>query len=133
MDIEAIRSYCLSLPHVTEKIQWGNDLLFRIGGKMFAVVVLDEASPVRLSFKCAPEKFAELVELENIIPAPYAARYHWVALQSWDALSKTEIKDLISNSYDMVLAKLPKKVQAALGQTEMQTKKSVPGKTTRRK
>ncbi len=133
MDIESVRSYCLSLPHVTEKIQWGNDLLFCLGGKMFAVIVLDEASPNRLTFKCTPEKFAELVELENIIPAPYAARYHWVALQSWDALSRTEIADLISNSSKMVLAKLPKKIQAALEQTELQTKNSVPGKTKRRK
>ena len=40
MDIETLRRYCLSLPHATEGIQWGNDLLFRIAGKMFAVVAL---------------------------------------------------------------------------------------------
>lgn len=114
MDIESIRAYCLSLPHVTEDVKWGNDLVFSIGGKMFTVVTLDAASPHKLSFKCTPEVFAELTERENIVPAPYVARYHWVALQSYDALSKQELKDLIKNSYEMVLAKLPKKVRQSL-------------------
>jgi predicted DNA-binding protein (MmcQ/YjbR family) len=61
MDIEAVRKYCLSLPHATENIQWGNNLLFRIGKKMFAIMALD-TSPVCISFKCTPEEFAELVE-----------------------------------------------------------------------
>jgi predicted DNA-binding protein (MmcQ/YjbR family) len=52
MNTESIREYCLSLPHVTEKIQWGNDLLFCIGGKMFAVMALDAAATAKLSFKC---------------------------------------------------------------------------------
>jgi predicted DNA-binding protein (MmcQ/YjbR family) len=116
MDSESVRSFCLSLPHVTEKVQWGNDLVFKIGGKMFAVVVLDEASPNRFSFKCTPEKFAELIERENIVPAPYAARYYGVALQSWNALGASELKNLIMDSYEMVLTGLPKKVQAALDQ-----------------
>src|ERR1044072_1157219 len=83
MDIESLRAYCLSLPQATEDIQWGNDLLFRIGGKIFAGTSL-EASPVRLSFKCTPEKFDELVELDGIIPAPYMARNKWVMLERLD-------------------------------------------------
>jgi predicted DNA-binding protein (MmcQ/YjbR family) len=68
MDIEAIRKYCLSMPHATEDIQWGNNLLFRIRKKMFAVVSLDQTPP-GVSFKCTPEEFAELMEREGIIPA----------------------------------------------------------------
>jgi len=56
MDIESVRSFCLSLPHADEKVQWGNDLLFRIGEKMFAVVSLEPASEHCMSFKCTPEK-----------------------------------------------------------------------------
>jgi len=116
MDLESIRSYCLSFPHVTEDIQWGNNLLFRVGGKMFVIVDMDISSPGnRLSFKCAPEEHAELIEIEGIIPAPYLARYHWVTLQWLDALEAPEIKRLIRNSYNMVYAKLPKKVKAQLG------------------
>ena len=114
MNFDAIRAYCLSFPHATEDLQWGNDLLFRIGGKIFAATDLDPASPVRLSFKCTPEEYAELIEREGIMPAPYAARYHWVALQRLDALSSSEIKRLLRHSYDMVWAKLPRKMQAQL-------------------
>ena len=64
MDIETVRTYCLSFPHATEKLQWGNDLVFKIAGKMFAVLVLEGASKYCLSFKCTEEKFAELIEEE---------------------------------------------------------------------
>ena len=111
MDPEAIRKYCLSLPNVTERVQWGNDLLFCIGGKMFAVAGLDAKYPTKLSFKCTPEKFAELVEMEGIVPAPYVARYHWVALEDLDALPARELKALLKNAYQLVHDKLPKKVR----------------------
>ena len=114
MDIESIRSFCLSLPHVDEKVQWGDDLLFRIGEKMFAVTALEPSHGVVLSFKCTPEKFAELVEQEGIIPAPYMARHHWVGLERFDALPDRELKPLLTSAYQMVLEKLPKKVRAAL-------------------
>jgi predicted DNA-binding protein (MmcQ/YjbR family) len=114
MDIESVRSFCLSLPNTDEKVQWDNDLLFRIGGKIFAVTVLEPGHGVALSFKCTPEKFAELTELDGIIPAPYMARHHWVALERFDALSDRELKPLLMNSYRLVLEKLPKKLRAEL-------------------
>ena len=110
MDIEKVRAHCLSFPHVTEDVQWENDLLFRIGNKMFAVASLEKSDHV-LSFKCTPEKFAELIERDGIIPAPYVARYHWVALETFDALKDSELKTLLRDSYEMVLAKLPKKLR----------------------
>ena len=114
MDIETLRRYCLSLPHATEGMQWGNDLLFRIGGKIFAVVAL-ERTPICISFKCTPEEFAERTQPDGIIPAPYMARNNWVMLESLDVLPRTELKRLIKDSYGMVAAKLTKKVQAQLG------------------
>ena len=114
MDIESVRSFCLALPHTDEKVQWVNDLLFRVGEKMFAVVALEPSHGVSLSFKCTPEKFAELVELDGIIPAPYMARHHWVGLERFDALPDRELKPLLKNSYQMVLEKLPKKVRSQL-------------------
>jgi predicted DNA-binding protein (MmcQ/YjbR family) len=115
MDLEQIRKHCLSLPHVTERVQWGNDLLFCIGEKIFAVAVLDAKYPTKLSFKCTAEKFAELVEQEGIIPAPYVARYHWVALEDLDALPQRELKELLKTAYQLVHDKLPKKVRDGLG------------------
>ena len=113
MDTEWIRKFCMKLPYTTEQVLWGGDLVFKIGGKMFAVTVL-EPGPLCLSFKCTPENFAELTERPGIVPAPYSARYHWVALESDDALPAAEIKRLIAESYELVLAKLPKKTQAGL-------------------
>lgn len=113
MDIEWIRRHCLSLPHTTETVQWADDLVFKIGGKMYAVAPLEPRRPW-LSFKCSPDTFGELVERVGIIPAPYLARAQWVALETEDALSRTEIKKLLRAAYDQVLAKLPRKTQAAL-------------------
>ena len=114
MDIESARELCLSFPHVTEKVQWGNDLVFKIGGKMFAVTILEGASKYRLSFKCSEEKFAELIELDGIDPAPYSARYFWVALRQFNALREKELKGLLRESYDLVFEKLPKKLKSQL-------------------
>jgi predicted DNA-binding protein (MmcQ/YjbR family) len=121
MDIESVRSFCLSLPNVDEKVQWGNDLLFRIGEKMFAVVSLEPASDHCMSFKCTPEKFAELVEQDGIFPAPYVARYHWVALQRFDALPASELKELLRTAYGLVYEKLPAKTKK-----QLETKPSAP-------
>lgn len=125
MDIEQVHSYCLSFPHVTEVVLWGNDLVFKIGGKMFAVIGLDAASDHCMSFKCTPEKFAELIERKGIVPAPYVARYHWVALERFSALSEKELKSLLRTAYDLVLAKLPKKARAKLeSPTKISSKRS---------
>jgi predicted DNA-binding protein (MmcQ/YjbR family) len=113
MDLNSIREYSLSLPHATEGIQWGNDLLFRISGKIFAVMSLDP--PHTLAFKCTPEKFDELIEFEGIVPAPYMARNKWVMLERLDALRSSEIKSLIKDSYELVFSKLTKKAQTELG------------------
>lgn len=83
---------------------------------MFCVANLEPGmSPTKIAFKCTPEKFAELVELEGIIPALYMARNHWVAMIEIDALRQPEIKELIQDSYRMILEKLPKKTQAEPG------------------
>jgi predicted DNA-binding protein (MmcQ/YjbR family) len=99
---------------VDEKVQWGDDLLFRIGEKMFAVVALEPSHGVFLSCKCTPEKFAELVEQDGIIPAPYVARYHWVAFERLDALPEGELKALLKTACQLVHDKLPKKVRDRL-------------------
>lgn len=113
MNIDWVRGYCMSLPHATESLQWGDDLVFKVGGKMFAVLVLEPA-PVWLSLKTTPEDFAELTERPGIIPAPYSARYHWVALETRDAVPASELKLLLRRSYDLVFEKLPRRTRSAL-------------------
>ena len=113
MDNERVREICLAMPNVVETLNWGHVLCYwvgdrEVGGKMFAVTSL-EPRGVSLSFKCSPEEFAELTERSGIVPAPYSARMHWVALEAEDALPRAEIKRLVRLSYDLVVAKLPKK------------------------
>jgi len=123
MNVDWLREVCLSFPGATEQIQWGSDLLFKTGGKMFAVTPLEPA-PVCLSFKASPENFAELTERPNIIPAPYLARAQWVALQTWDALPADELARLLRDSYDMVFAKLPKKTRDAIAAAKPAARKA---------
>jgi len=111
MDLERVRDICRKLPGTTQDIQWGDDLLFCIGNKIYATCCLDPAAPVRLSFKCTPEEFAELTERDGIVPAAYVARYCWVSFECWNALRDQEIERLIRNSYQLVRAKLPKKLR----------------------
>ena len=113
MDIDELRRYCLALPHTAENVQWGSDLVFKVDGKMFAVAPL-EVAPVRLSFKCTPESFAELCERPDIIPAPYMARAQWVALRSLNAVSNDELRELLAESYRLVWERLPKRRRGEL-------------------
>ena len=113
MDASWVRDLCLSFPSVTEHMIWGNDLTFKVAGKMFAHAVLEPA-PVWLSFKTSPDNFFELTERPNIIPAPYLARAKWVGLETKDALSSAELSALIRESYHLVVAKLPKKTRDSL-------------------
>jgi predicted DNA-binding protein (MmcQ/YjbR family) len=113
LDIDWLRRICLAFRGVTEQIQWGNDLLFKVGGKMFAIAPLEPA-PLCLTFKCSDESFAELTERPGIIPAPYLARAKWVALESPDAMTRGELSELLRTSYELVFAKLPKRAQEEL-------------------
>ena len=113
MDIDAIRRYCLQFPHTTENVQWGCDLCFKVDGKLFLVTPL-EAAPVKLSFKCTPENFAELCERPGVRPAPYMARAHWISLEQLNTLPDEELRELIAESYRLVFERLPKKRQQEL-------------------
>jgi predicted DNA-binding protein (MmcQ/YjbR family) len=86
-------------------LQWGDNLCFKIRGKIFAMIGLDNP---RLCFKCTPETFADLIEREDIHPAPYVGRYKWVMLDRLDAVRGNELEDLIRQSYELVVAKAPK-------------------------
>jgi predicted DNA-binding protein (MmcQ/YjbR family) len=117
VNVDWLRELCLSFPGATEQIQWGNDLLFKVGGKMFAATPLEPA-PVWLSFKASPENFVELTERPHIIPAPYLARAQWVALETRDAVLGDELAGLLRESYELVAAKLPRKIRESLSSSK---------------
>lgn len=113
MAMEWARRLCKSLPHATEELLWGDNLVFKVGGKMFAVIPLDVGGHC-LAIKVGEDEFAELCEREGVVPAPHLARCGWIALEDEDAIGVSELKKLIRESYEKVRAKLPKKVQAQL-------------------
>jgi predicted DNA-binding protein (MmcQ/YjbR family) len=108
-DVEWIRKICLSLPETSENMQWGEDLCFKVRGKLFTIVDLSKGKLAPTCFKCTPDKFHELLEIEGIAPAPYVGRYKWVLLANSNVLTASELAELIRESYDLVIAKAPKK------------------------
>ncbi len=113
MTIEDIQSTCKKLPGVTEDIKWGNDLCFTVGGKMFLVLGLDQ-SPTTASFKVTDEQFEELSERAGFKPAPYMAKHKWIYIDDINRMSSKECKAFITQAYELIKQKLPKKVQAQL-------------------
>jgi predicted DNA-binding protein (MmcQ/YjbR family) len=111
MTLQRIREICLALPGATEQIQWGSDLVFKVGGKMFCVACTEPVAPpkVAMSFKCDDETFAQLVEHDGVLPAPYLARAKWVALQQFDTLDASQLLPLITRAFEIVSAKLPRR------------------------
>jgi predicted DNA-binding protein (MmcQ/YjbR family) len=119
MDAERLREYLLRLPHVVETMQWGANLVFwvgdkAIGGKMFALMNLDEDQRAVLSFAAGPERYAELLETEGVVPAPYLVRAHWVAIRHWGVFRTSELEELLESGRRIIYDKLPRKTRNVL-------------------
>jgi predicted DNA-binding protein (MmcQ/YjbR family) len=114
MDLTQLQTWCMSFPHATEDIKWEHDLCFSIGGKMFLVTSPDEL-PTSASFKVADEEFEEYAALPGCKPAPYLARHKWILISDISQFQADELKRLARQSYDLVKAKLPKKILNTLG------------------
>ena len=133
MDAESLRTFLLSLPDVCETMQWGDNLVYwvgdkAIGGKMFALVSLEPDHGAVLSFAAGPERFAELVEIEGVFPAPYFARAHWVAVERWNTLPAAELKQLLRAARGLVYEKLPAKTTAVLAMSHAEKKRLIAGR-----
>lgn len=119
MNIELLREYCISKPAVTEEFPFDQDtLVFKVLGKMFALTSLKgwEAGTASVNLKCDPEKAAELrEEYESIKPGFHMSKKHWNTLELYQGeLSITFIKELIDDSYHLVIKGMTKKQQAEL-------------------
>lgn len=107
MRFESFRKLCLSLPGATEDVQWENDLLFRVRGKIFASYNLEP--PHGITLKATPEHGAELLEIYGIERAAYVGRYGWVTLRNFNVVADREMRDLVRESYDLVAPKALRK------------------------
>ena len=129
MDIERVRSYLLSLPHVLETAQWGGLVFWvgdkAIGGKMFALIHLDNEGTGVVWFHCGAERYQELLETEGIIPAPYMAKAHWVTVERWDVLRARQWEDELRAAHELVYERLPKRVKTVLAMPEKERAKLI--------
>lgn len=131
-DVEWVRKLCLSFPDAAEDMPWGDDLCFKVRGKIFTGMVLSDGRFPRITVKCTPEVFQELLEIEGISPAPYVGRYKWVTLAHSNVLAADQLEDLIRQSYQLVAAKAAKasklstkvKPRSARRRTGRRTKRS---------
>lgn len=110
MDFEAAKALCRTFPGCTEDLKWGCDAVFSVGLKMFAVSRF-EAPANGISFKVEDDRFLELTDRPGIIAAPYLARARWVYVEDAGALSDEAAAALLRRSYELVFAKLTKKLQ----------------------
>jgi len=126
MNLESLRVFCLSLPGATADIKWGQDLVFSVGKKMFCTV--NTEPPHQCSFKTSDEDFAELIEREGMRPAPYLARAMWVQEeQLGETLDRSECERLLRQAYELVRAKLPKRLREPAAIAMRKTKTTRPG------
>jgi len=106
---------CRSLTSATLTVQWGEERVYKIGGKMFAMLSGKDDKPYHLYFKAGETSFHILTHVKNIIPAPYFAKSHWVYLERLDALGTKELKAYLARAHALVAAGLSRKKRAELG------------------
>lgn len=112
MNMEEIRDYCLHKKGTTEETPFGDStLVFKVKGKMYALLALDDAQG-RLNVKCDPELALTLrEEFTGVIPGFHMNKKHWNTLVFDGSFSDAHLKDWIDLSYNLVVAKLPKKLK----------------------
>jgi predicted DNA-binding protein (MmcQ/YjbR family) len=109
MDLAQFREYCLNKPGATEGTPFGPDVLvFKVGGKMFALAVLDEM-PTTVNLKCDPDLALDLRDrYEQVRPGYHMNKKHWNTLEIETGIPDAELRKMIDHSYDLVAKSLPK-------------------------
>jgi predicted DNA-binding protein (MmcQ/YjbR family) len=119
MDLETIRKYCLEKKSATESFPFGEaTLVFKVSGKMFLLMGLDNI-PLEFNVKCDPEKAEELREsYSSVIPAWHMNKKHWNTIILNGQLSAKQIREMIDDSYALVIRSLPLKERKKFGQIQ---------------
>lgn len=110
-----VEKFCLSLKATTLVVQWGESRVYKVGGKVFAVLSAASEKPQRLSFKVSEESFHILTHEPHIIQAPYFAKQQWVCLERLDALNSKDLKAYLIRAHALIAAGLSKKTRMELG------------------
>jgi predicted DNA-binding protein (MmcQ/YjbR family) len=128
-----VEKFLKSLKHTTMVVQWGDHHVYKIGGKVFAVVGGSGDAEPGLTFKAGETSFAILTKQKGIVQAPYMARNQWVKLERLSALKDNELKAYLERSYRLIAAGLTKKMRVSLGFEEAPKPKAKKAKTKKKK
>ena len=112
-----LNTYCAALPQTTHVVQWGGSDVWKVGGKLFAVIGMGGDNGAAITFKVSELAFEVLSDMPGLRPAPYLASrgMKWIQAYGEPGLGDDSLKEHIKASYDMIVAALPKKKRAELG------------------
>jgi predicted DNA-binding protein (MmcQ/YjbR family) len=118
MHLDVFREYCLKKPGATEGTPFGEDVLvFKVGGKMFALAALDEV-PARANLKCDPDLALELRDrYDQVRPGYHMNKKHWNTVEIDSGVPEAELRKMIDHSYELVVQSLPKAKRTSLQKT----------------
>ena len=114
VEFESLHSSLHGLAGVHSAQQWGANMVYKVGGKVFFLADVPASSIDHLVFKVPKEIFSELTDREGIIQAPYFAKGQWVQVHHSAHYSKAELLGWYQTSYQLVLASHTKKAQGAI-------------------
>ena len=114
---KALHKFLMSLPAVTQIVQWGDHYVYKVGDKVFAVSGQPDEKFSGLTFKTSEESFAILIVQEGIERPPYFTRANWVKLMKLSALTDKQLKGYLTRSHAIIASTLTKKKRASLGIT----------------
>jgi predicted DNA-binding protein (MmcQ/YjbR family) len=116
MDATALRRWCLQQPGAIEDFPFGpGTSVFKVAGKMFALSALDR-TPLQVSLKCEPELAVGLRDSYPAIrPGYHLNKRHWNTITLDGSLPDQLVRDLIEDSYDLIVSALPKRTREQLG------------------
>lgn len=116
MDLAEFRDYCLTKRGATEETPFGPDVLvFKVGGKMFALAALDEVPPTA-NLKCDPDLALDLRDrYEQVKPGYHMNKKHWNTVEIEGGIPAVELRKMIDHSYQLVVESLPKAAQPSQG------------------
>jgi predicted DNA-binding protein (MmcQ/YjbR family) len=118
VDATALRARCAALPGVTAEHPFGPDVLvMKVSGKMFALIP-EDADPPSVSLKCEPELATLLRDTyPAVTPGYHLNKRHWNTVVVDGSIPEDELDGWIEDSYDLVVDKLPRATQRALGRS----------------
>jgi predicted DNA-binding protein (MmcQ/YjbR family) len=135
MDAVEFRECCLTKLGVTEGTPFGETVLvFKVAGKMFALMSLDEV-PTTANLKCDPDLALELRDrYEQVRPGYHMNKKHWNTVEIEGGVPDAELRKMIDHSYDLVVRSLPKSVRTAVrgGKSKKPPETAAPTATIRR-